>query len=86
MPRLSAFRGIVIAVYWDDYPPPHFHASYAGRDVQVSIEPLVITRGSLPPRVEHRILAWAKAHRRDLKQAWDDVQAGQPPSAIDLKE
>lgn len=40
MPRLSTLRGIVIAMYWDDHPPPHFHASYAGRDIVVSIDPL----------------------------------------------
>ena len=32
MPRVSAFYGIVIAVYYDDVGPhsaPHFHATYA---------------------------------------------------------
>jgi phosphomannomutase len=28
MPRISAFYGIVIAMYFDDHGPPHFHARY----------------------------------------------------------
>lgn len=28
MPRVSAFYRIVIAMYFDDHPPPHFHARY----------------------------------------------------------
>ena len=29
MPTLSFFYGIAIQMYWDDHPPPHFHARYA---------------------------------------------------------
>ena len=29
MPTLSAFYGIVIQMFWQDHPPPHFHALYA---------------------------------------------------------
>jgi predicted metallo-beta-lactamase superfamily hydrolase len=29
MPRISAFYGIVIAMYYRDHHPPHFHAIYA---------------------------------------------------------
>jgi len=25
MPRLSAFYGLVIYMYWNDHAPPHFH-------------------------------------------------------------
>jgi hypothetical protein len=28
VPRISAFYGIVIAMYYDDHPPPHFHPKY----------------------------------------------------------
>jgi hypothetical protein len=26
MPTISEFFGILIRMYWDDHPPPHFHA------------------------------------------------------------
>jgi hypothetical protein len=28
MPRISDLYGIVIAMYWNDHAPPHFHAIY----------------------------------------------------------
>jgi hypothetical protein len=30
VPRISAFYGIVIEMYFGDHPPPHFHARYGG--------------------------------------------------------
>lgn len=37
VPRLSAFYGIVIAMYFDDHPPPHFHAKYGEHRAQIII-------------------------------------------------
>ncbi len=28
MPRISQFFGVVIYMYYNDHPPPHFHAEY----------------------------------------------------------
>ena len=28
MPEISRFFGIVIKMYFDQHPPPHFHAEY----------------------------------------------------------
>ena len=28
MPELSRFLGIIITMYYNDHPPPHFHARY----------------------------------------------------------
>ncbi|MBM3861768.1 MAG: DUF4160 domain-containing protein [Verrucomicrobia bacterium] len=33
MPVISRFLGIVIAMYWDDHSPPHFHAKYSGYEI-----------------------------------------------------
>ena len=30
MPELSRFFGIIIAMFFDDHNPPHFHARYGG--------------------------------------------------------
>jgi len=30
MPEISRFLGIVIAMYYNDHAPPHFHARYGG--------------------------------------------------------
>jgi hypothetical protein len=38
MPELCRFLGIVIAMYYRDHGPPHFHAIYGGFEVTVEIE------------------------------------------------
>lgn len=30
MPEISRFLGIVIAMYYEEHAPPHFHAKYGG--------------------------------------------------------
>jgi hypothetical protein len=42
MPEVSRFFGIVIRMYFDEHLPPHFHAIYAGREVQIGIDPIQI--------------------------------------------
>ena len=37
MPELSRFLGIVIAMYYRDHNPPHFHAVYGGFEITVEI-------------------------------------------------
>lgn len=82
MPRLSAFFGIVIYMYYSDHPPPHFHVSYAGAWVSVTIatgEPLA---GTLPPRARRLVVEWAQAHRGELEANWDRVRRDQPLHTI----
>jgi hypothetical protein len=40
VPRISSFYGIVIAMYYRDHHPPHFHAIYAEYEAQIVIETL----------------------------------------------
>jgi hypothetical protein len=37
MPELSRFLGIVIAMYYRDHAPPHFHAVYAEYEATINI-------------------------------------------------
>lgn len=48
MPELSRFYGIVIQMYFDDHPPPHFHAIYAGSKVAYQLMPVFILPKVLP--------------------------------------
>jgi hypothetical protein len=50
VPRLSEFYGIVIAMYYRDHAPPHFHAIYGGWDASVVIESVELLDGNLPTR------------------------------------
>ena len=52
MPELSRFLGIVIAMYYRDHAPPHFHAIYG--DAEVTIE---IATGNVNGQFPKRALA-----------------------------
>ncbi|MDQ6900574.1 MAG: DUF4160 domain-containing protein [Candidatus Dormibacteraeota bacterium] len=83
MPRLSAFYGIVIAMYHNDHEPPHFHARYGGEQAQVSLDTLAILNGSLPPRALRLVQQWARMHRAELDTAWQRARAGLNLDAIE---
>ena len=50
MPEISRFLGIVIAMYYRDHNPPHFHATYGKYEVRVRIDTGEIISGNLPHR------------------------------------
>ena len=37
MPEISRFLGIVIAMYYRDHAPPHFHALYGEYEATINI-------------------------------------------------
>jgi len=37
VPTISPFFGIVIAMYFEDHGPPHFHARHADRSAKVRV-------------------------------------------------
>ena len=45
MPEISRFFGIVIAMYYDDHAPPHFHAVYGSEKVEFCIDPPGVLKG-----------------------------------------
>jgi hypothetical protein len=50
MPRVSAFYGVVIYMYWNerDHPVAHFHAYHAGRRASVSVDGMCWPAASSP--------------------------------------
>jgi hypothetical protein len=38
MPEISRFFGIVVAMFYSDHAPPHFHARYGEYEVTVRID------------------------------------------------
>jgi hypothetical protein len=40
MPEISRFLGVVIAMYYNDHDPPHFHALYDDFEVTVRVRGL----------------------------------------------
>lgn len=82
MPRISAFYGIVISMYWDEHPPPHFHATYAEWSAQIEVESLHVMGGDLPPRAQRLVRKWASEHRGELLANWRRLERGKPPRKI----
>lgn len=57
-------------MYFDDHPPPHFHASYQGFEAFVRIADGTIIRGSLPRKAERIVRQWAIDHTPELMANW----------------
>ena len=86
MPRVSEFFGIVIYIYYQDegaHHLPHFHAEYAGQELVVSIPDAEVLAGSLPPKKEKLVAAWAVLREAELQQAWAAAVSGEPPQKIE---
>ncbi len=74
MPRISAFYGIAIYMYWQDHEPAHFHAIYSGREAQVRVSDGEVIAGSLPRTARRMVREWAQLRRDDLDADWQRAQ------------
>jgi len=70
MPEISRFFGIVIKMFFDDHPPPHFHVEYGDERTVIDIRALTIIRGSLSPRALGLVIEWASQHQTELMDLW----------------
>jgi hypothetical protein len=86
VPAISRFFGIVIAMYYDDHIPAHFHVRYAEHRAKVAIDTLDLTDGELPRRALALVLEWAALHRAELRDNWQRAREGQPLEPIDPLE
>lgn len=83
MPEISRFFGIIIAVFYDDHNPPHFHARYAGAKVSIEMQTLKVIDGCISPRALGLVVEWASLHKEELMMDWELAKAGQPPREIE---
>ena len=83
MPRLSAFYGVVITMYFFDHPPPHFHARYGEYQAQIDIDTGEILDGYLPRRALGMVQEWAGLHRMELTANWKRAQSQEPLASIE---
>lgn len=83
MPRISAFYGLVIYMYWRDHPPPHFHAEYGDQDALIGIGDGRVYAGSLPPRALRLVRQWRQLHLDELLHAWEQASAHEDPGSIE---
>lgn len=82
MPEISRFYGIIIAIFYDEHNPPHFHARYGGQKVAIDIKKLSILEGKLQPRALGLVIEWASLHKKELLEDWELAKSSQPPKKI----
>lgn len=83
MPEISRFLGIIIAMYYQDHTPPHFHAKYGEHRASITIESLEILEGNLPKRVSSLVVEWAHEHRQELLENWGRAMKKLPLQKIE---
>ena len=82
MPRVSAFYGIVIAMYYQDHAPPHFHARYGDHEALIDIQALRVLNGWLPRRALALVFEWANLRHAELLGDWSAAANGVPLAPI----
>jgi hypothetical protein len=82
VPEICRFFGIIIAMFFEDHQPPHFHARYGEYKVTIKIGDLSILEGSLPPRALGLVMEWASSRQDELTKNWELAQTYQPLKKI----
>jgi hypothetical protein len=82
MPEISRFYGIIIAMFYDDHNPPHFHARYGKDQVAIEITPLRVLEGHVPHRALGLVMEWASQHQEELLTDWNLAKQDRPPKKI----
>jgi len=83
MPEISRFFGIIIAMFWDEHNPPHFHARYGQSKAAIDIDSLKVLEGKLPPRVLGLVVEWASQHKKELMINWENARDDKPLKKIE---
>ena len=83
MPTISRFFGIVIAMYFDDHSPPHFHARHADGAAKIRIDTLETIESTLGRRQLRFVLAWAELHQDELLENWRLARDGETLNEIE---
>lgn len=78
MPEISRFLGIIIAMFYNDHSPPHFHVRYGEYKAIVGIDSLFQIEGNLPPRVLGLVIEWASLHQPELRENWERARRLEP--------
>jgi hypothetical protein len=77
MPVLARLRYCLIAMYFEDHNPPHFHVlGNDGREAKVRLVTLELLHGDVDRRALREALAWARDNAVFLEETWRDFSEG----------
>jgi hypothetical protein len=82
MPTISFFFGMVVVMFWDDHPPPHFHVVHGSDKAVFAIEDGALLRGRLKPGAVRLVREWAGRHRAELLENWERCRLHEPLMTI----
>jgi len=74
VPEICRFLGMIIAMYYKEHNPPHFHVRYNEYKAVISIDTLALTEGKLPPKVLGLVIEWASINQEALRANWELAQ------------
>jgi hypothetical protein len=83
MPTVAQFNGVKVEFFFDDHPPPHFHASFAEFAARIDIGAGRVISGRLPPDKMRVLRIWMLRHKAELRAAWEAARQGGKPRKID---
>lgn len=83
MPTISTFYGILIRMFYNDHPPPHFHARYGEFEATIAIATFEILEGRLPQRALSLAREWAMIHKEELLGNWNRCRENDAPARIE---
>ena len=81
MPEISRFLGIIVAMFYQDHTPPHFHAKYGEYEITVAIDTGVVT-GQFPKRALSHVFEWHELHKTELRENWNLAKERKPLKSI----
>ena len=86
MPEISRFLEIIIAMYYNDHAPAHFHAKYGDHEAVIAIDTGEVIAGHLPPRVMGLVQEWREHHGSELNEDWSLARERKALKRIDPLE
>ena len=81
--RSARSMGSLSALFYNDHPPPHFHARYGEFEATVDIGTLEVIEGQLPRRALNLVREWAMMHREELLEDWRFCRENTAPAKIE---
>ena len=83
MPTVARIDGIRVDFYYDEHPPPHFHAIFGEFRAAIAISGDEILKGFIPPAKFAMIRKWKNARKAALEQAFDDCANHIDPGVVE---